>query len=72
MALYRLVWAFGCQRLGTVLTRCGLPLPASVLAADKHRRCLTAQVYLPPLVCGRGLWPLGSTTAARAAALPQS
>ena len=32
MALYRLVCAFGCQSLVTVLTRCGLPLPTYVLA----------------------------------------
>src|SRR5262245_35453500 len=36
MALYRLVCAFGHQSLVTVLTRCGLPLPAYVLADEKH------------------------------------
>src|SRR6266700_1227986 len=53
MALYRLVCAFGCQSLVTVLTRCGLPLPTYFLAAEKHSRCLTDKVYLPTMVCGR-------------------
>jgi len=44
MALSRLVCAVGHQSVGTVLTRCGLPLPSYVLADEKHRRCLTAQV----------------------------
>ena len=72
MALYRLVCAFGCQSLVTVLTRCGLPLPSYVLADEKHSRCLTAKVYLPTIVCGRVLWHLGYTTEASAAALTQS
>jgi hypothetical protein len=46
MALYRLVCAFGCQSLVTVLTRCGLPLPGYFLADEKHRHCLTDKVYL--------------------------
>src|SRR5438874_4130851 len=41
MALYRLVCALGQHRLVTVLTRCGLPLPAYFLADEKHSRCLT-------------------------------
>jgi len=56
MALYRLVCAFGHQGLVTVLTRCRLPLPVYFLADEKHRRCLTAKVYLPTIVRGRVLW----------------
>jgi hypothetical protein len=36
MALYRLVCTLGLQRVVTVLTRCGLPLPAYFLADEKH------------------------------------
>ena len=53
MALYRLVCALGHQGLVTVLTRCGLPLPAYFLADEKHSRCLTEKVYLPTIV----QWP---------------
>jgi hypothetical protein len=72
MALYRLICALGQQRLVVVLTRCGLPLPAYVLADEKHSHCLTAKVYLPTIVSGRVLWHLGYTEAASAAALTQS
>ncbi len=72
MALYRLVCAFGHHRLGTVLTRCGLPLPTYFLADEKHSRCLTAKVSLPTMVCGRVLWHLGDTAAASTAAFTQS
>jgi hypothetical protein len=72
MALYRLVWAFGHQRLVAVLTRCGLPLPLYVLADEKPRPCLTDKVYLPTIVCGRVLWHLGYTEDASAVALTQS
>ena len=72
MALYRLVCAFGHQSLVAVLTRCGLPLPVSFLADEKHSRCLTDKVYLPTIVCGRVLWHLGYTEEASAAALTQS
>ena len=62
MALYRLVCAFGHQGLVTVLTRCGLPLPAYVLADEKHSRCLTEKVYLPTIVRGRvGLSGMSAT-----------
>ena len=44
MALYRLIWALGQQRVGTVLTRCGLPLPVSFLADETHRPCLREKV----------------------------
>src|SRR5881227_314282 len=46
MALYRLVCAFGHQSLVGVLTRCGLPLPTSILADEQHSRCLTERVYV--------------------------
>src|SRR5919198_736966 len=72
MALYRLVCAFGCQSLVTVLTRCGLPLPTYFLADEKHSRALTAKVYLPTIVCGRVIWHLGYTEAASTTAFPQS
>src|SRR6267154_3807382 len=72
MALYRLICAFGHHSLVTVLTRCGLPLPVSFLADEKHSRCLTAKVYLPTIVRGRVLWHLGYPTEASAAALTQS
>ena len=72
MALYRLVCALGHQNLVTVLTRCGLPLPTYFLADEKHSHCLTEQVYLPTIVCGRVIWHLGYTEAASAAAFTQS
>src|SRR5215831_5342594 len=72
MALYRLVCAFGHQGLVTVLTRCGLPLPAYFLADEKHSRCLTDKVYLPTIVCGRVLWHLGYVEEASAVAFTQS
>jgi len=72
MALYRWVCAFGHHSLVTVLTRCGLPLPVYFLAAEKPSRCLTAKVYLPPIVWGRGIWHLGYTAEASAAAFTPS
>src|SRR6266446_3267510 len=72
LALSRLVGAFGHHSLVTVLTRCGLPLPVSCLADEKHSRCLTEKVYLPTMVSGRVLWHLGSTEAASTAAFTQS
>jgi hypothetical protein len=72
MALYRLVCAFGQQRVVTVLMRCGLPLPTYVLADEKHSHCLTTKVYLPTIVCGRVIWHLGYTEDASAAAFTQS
>ena len=72
MAVYRLVCAFGHHSLVTVLTRCGLPLPVSVLADEKHSTCLADKVYLPTIVRGRVLWHLGYTTEASAVALTQS
>jgi len=64
--------AVGPHRVVTGLLRCGLALPPYVLADEKPRRCLTAQVYRPTLVCGRGLWYLGDTEEARAAAFTPS
>jgi hypothetical protein len=72
MALYRLVCALGHQRLVTVLTRCGLPLPVYFLADEKHRRCLAENVYLPTIVSGRVIWHLGDTEEASAVAFTQS
>ena len=72
LALYRLVCALGGQSVVTVLTRCGLPLPAYFLADEKHSRCLTTKVYLPTIVCGRVIWHLGYTEEASAAAFTQS
>jgi hypothetical protein len=72
MALYRLVCALGRQRLGTVLTRCGLPLPVYFLADEKHTHCLTGRVYLPTIVRGRVLWHLGYTEDASAVAFTAS
>jgi hypothetical protein len=71
-ALYRLVCAFGHARLGTVWTRCGLPLPTYVLADAKPSHCLTDTVYWLTMVRRRMLWQLGYPPAARAAAGPAS
>src|ERR671929_883888 len=72
MALSRVICAFGHHSLVSVLTRCGLRLPAYILADEKHSRCLTAKVYLPTIVSGRVLWHLGYTEEASAAAFTQS
>jgi hypothetical protein len=72
MALYRLICTFGHHSLGTVLTRCGLPLPVYFRADEKHSRCLAEKVYLPTIVCGRVIWHLGSTEAASTVAFTQS
>src|SRR4029453_11645259 len=72
LALYRLLCALGHQSLVAVLTRCGLPLPAYILADEKHSRCLTAKAYLPTIVCGRVIWHLGYTEEASAAAFTES
>jgi hypothetical protein len=60
------------NRLVTVLTRCGLPLPVYFLADEKHSHCLTDKVYLPTIVRGRVLWHLGYTKDASAAAFTES
>ena len=72
MALYRVICAFGQHSLVSVLTRCGLRLPAYILADEKHSRCLTAKVYLPTIVSGRVLWHLGYSASKSAAAFTQS
>src|SRR6266702_4331515 len=72
MALSRLVCALGQQSRVAVLTRCGLPLPVYLLADEKHSRCLTERVYLPPLVRGRVLWHLGYSASKSAAAFTAS
>jgi hypothetical protein len=64
--------ALGHQSVVTVLTRCGLPLPVSFLADEKHSHCLTDKVYLPTIVRGRVIWHLGYTENASAAAFTQS
>src|SRR5882672_362815 len=58
MAVYRLVCSCGHQSVVPVLTRCGLPLPTSILADEKHSRCLTDKVYLPTIVSAAcsGTW----------------
>src|SRR5436190_7293479 len=47
MALDRLICALGQHSLVTVLVKSRLPLPAYLLADEKHSRCLTDRVYLP-------------------------
>jgi hypothetical protein len=68
LALYRLICAFGHHGAVTVLTRCGLSLPTSILADEKHSRCLTERVYLPTIVRGRVLWHLGYSASKSAVA----
>jgi hypothetical protein len=72
MALYRLICALGQHSLVTVLVKCRLPLPAYMLADEKHSRCLTERVYLPTIVSGRVLWHLGYSDAKSAAAFTAS
>jgi hypothetical protein len=72
MAVYRVVCAFGRQRLVPVLTRCGLPLPRYILADEKHSKCLTDKVYLPTIVSGRVLWHLGYSASKSAMAFTES
>jgi hypothetical protein len=72
MALYRVIGALGSQSLVAVLTRCGLPLPTYVLADEKHSHCLTDRVYLPTIVRGRVIWPLGYTEHQSAVAYTES
>jgi len=72
MALSRLLCALGQQSLVAVLTRCGLPLPVYILAAEKHSRCLSEKVSLPTIVSGRVIWHLGYSDAKSAAAFTQA
>jgi hypothetical protein len=72
MALYRLICALGQHSLVTVLVKCRLPLPAYILADEKHSRCLTERVYLPTIVSGRVIWHLGYSDSKSAAAFTAS
>ena len=72
MALYRMICALGQQSVIAVLTRCGLSLPVSILADEKHSRCLTDRVYLPTIVSGRVIWHLGYSDSKSATAFTQS
>jgi len=72
MALYRVICALGQHSLVTVLVKCRLPLPAYILADEKHSYCLTERVYLPTIVSGRVLWHLGYSDAKSAAAFTAS
>ncbi len=68
MSVYRLVCALGTCQLADVLTRCHLPLPAYLVADEKHAHCLREKVYLPTIVVGRVIWHLGYTPDKSAAA----
>jgi hypothetical protein len=72
MALYRVICALGHHSLVTVLVKCRLPLPAYILADEKHSRCLTERVYLPTIVSGRVIWHLGYSDSKSAAAFTAS
>jgi hypothetical protein len=72
MALYRVICACGQHSVVTGLTRCGLPLPTSILADEQHSRCLTERVYLPTIVGGRVLWHRGYSASKSAAAFTKS
>ena len=72
MALYRLICTLGQHSLVTVLVRCRLPLPRSILADEKHSRCLTERVYLPTIVRGRVIWHLGYSASKSSAAFTES
>jgi len=72
MALYRLICALGQRSLVSALTRCGLPLPAYLLADEKHSTCLTDKVYLPTIVNGRVMWHLGYSASKSAVAFTES
>jgi len=72
MALYRLICALGQHSLVTVLVKSRLPLPADILADEKHSRCLTDRVYLPTIVSGRVIWHLGYSESKSAAAFTES
>ncbi len=54
------------------LVKCHLPLPAYILADEKHSRCLIERVYLPTIVSGRVLWHLGYSESKSAAAFTES
>jgi hypothetical protein len=72
IALYRLICALGQHSLVSVLLKCRLPLPAYLLADEKHSKCLTERVYLPTIVSGRLVWHLGYSESKSAAAFTES
>jgi hypothetical protein len=72
MALYRLICALGQHSLVSVLLKCHLPLPAYILADEKHSKCLTERVYLPTIVSGRLIWYLGYSASKSAVAFTES
>jgi hypothetical protein len=72
MALYRLICALGQHSLVSVLVKCHLPLPAYILADEKHSKCLTDRVYLPTIVSGRLIWHLGYSSSKSAVAFTES
>src|SRR6266853_5979219 len=72
MALSRVICACGQPSVVTVLTRCGLPLPTSILADEQHSRCLAERVYVPTIVRGRVIWHLGYSASKSAAAFTES
>src|SRR6185295_6408720 len=72
MALYRLLCALGQHSLVSVLLNCHLPLPAYILADEKHSKCLTERVYLPTIVSGRVIWHLGYSASKSAVAFTES
>jgi hypothetical protein len=72
MALYRLICALGQHSLVTVLLKCHLPLPAYILADEKHGKCLTDRVYLPTIVSGRVICHLGYSESKSAVAFTES
>jgi hypothetical protein len=64
--------ALGQHSLVSVLIKCHLPLPAYILADEKHSKCLAERVYLPTIVSGRVIWHLGYSDAKSAAAFTES
>jgi transposase-like protein len=72
MALYRLICALGQHSLVSVLLNCHLPLPAYLLADEKHSKCLTERVYLPTIVSGRVMWHLGYSDSKSGVAFTES
>jgi len=72
MALYRLICALGQHSLVSVLLKCHLPLPAYILADEKHSTCLTECVYLPTMVSSRVIWHLGYSECKSAVAFTES
>jgi hypothetical protein len=72
MALHRLICALGQHRLVGVWLKCHLPLPASIVADEKHSKCLTHKVHLPTIVTGRSIWHLGYSDSKSAVAFTES